>query len=88
MLPKFLVADNSQDCPDTIYVIHTETPRFIVSSDVEAEEFDVKNIHWIDQKPNSEETIEALMQDAEDFLSAELDYQDILLGEDEEDEDF
>ena len=35
MLPKFLLADNSQEMPDMLYVVHNETPRFIVGSDIE-----------------------------------------------------
>ncbi len=29
-LPKFLLADNT-DCPDAIFVLHTEYPRFVVN---------------------------------------------------------
>ena len=35
MLPKFLLADNSQEMPDMLYVVHNESPRFIVGSDIE-----------------------------------------------------
>ncbi|MFV0290786.1 MAG: hypothetical protein ACK5IJ_07805 [Mangrovibacterium sp.] len=88
MLPKFLLADNSQESPETIYVVHNEEPRFIVESDIEDFEKNQK-VHWIDAKPESKEVIAALLEDAEDFLEAELDYQDILLGEDDdEDEDY
>ena len=34
MLPKFLLADNSQVLPDKIFVVHNEQPRFIVGCDV------------------------------------------------------
>ncbi len=88
MLPKFLLADNSQECPETIYIVHNEEPRFIVEADIE--DFNNKQkVHWIDPKPASGELITALLEDAEDFLDAELDYQDILLGEDDlDDEDY
>jgi hypothetical protein len=29
-LPKFLLGDNT-DCPDDIFVIHTDYPRFIIN---------------------------------------------------------
>ena len=42
MLPKFLIADNSQEAPDLVYVVHTEEP--LCTDDIEslmeeAEEF-------------------------------------------------
>ncbi|MFV0365133.1 MAG: hypothetical protein ACK5JS_01335 [Mangrovibacterium sp.] len=86
MLPKFLLADNSQEFPETIFIVHNEEPRFIVESDIEDFAKNQK-IHWIDDKPESPELIHTLLEDAEDFLDAELDYQDILLGEDD-DEDY
>ncbi|MFV0522617.1 MAG: hypothetical protein ACK5MI_09375 [Mangrovibacterium sp.] len=85
MLPKFLLADNSQEFPDTIFIVHNEEPRFIVESDIEDFQKNQK-IHWIDAKPESDKLINTLLEDAEDFLDAELDYQDILLGEDEDEE--
>lgn len=80
MLPKFLLADNSQELPNTIFVIHTESPRFIVESDVE--DF-TKNqiIHWIDEKPESDIVIEQLIEEAEDFLEAEFENQEDLFDE-------
>lgn len=87
MLPKFLLADNSQESLETIYIVHNENPRFIVESDLE--DFSKnQQVHWIDAKPDSKELIASLLEDAEDFLEAELDYQDILLdlGEDDEDD--
>ncbi|MGB5242990.1 MAG: hypothetical protein WBN28_07460 [Lutimonas sp.] len=29
-LPKFMLGDNT-DCPDDIFVIHTEFPRFVIN---------------------------------------------------------
>ncbi len=81
MLPKFLIADNSQELPDTIFVVHNETPRCIIESDIE--DFrENQTIHWIDPKPNSESEIEALINIAEDFLNNELDMQEELYDED------
>ena len=35
MLPRFLLADNSQEYPETIFIVHNEYPRFIVESDID-----------------------------------------------------
>ena len=48
MLPKFLLADNSQECPDTIYVVHTEEPKFIVESDIE-DFWSNEKVHWLSE---------------------------------------
>lgn len=80
MLPKFLIADNSQELPETIYVVHTETPRFIVESDIE--DFQSNQIiHWIDKAPESSIEIENLLDEAEDFLNIELENQEDLFDE-------
>lgn len=77
MLPKFLIADNSQELPNTIFVIHTEAPRFIVESDIDDFSRD-QVIHWIDEQPESEAVIEQLLEEAEDFLEAEFESQEDL----------
>jgi len=77
MLPKFLIADNSQELPNTIFVVHTESPRFIVESDIEDFSKD-QFIHWVDDRPESNIIIEQLLEEAEDFLEAEFDHQDEL----------
>lgn len=77
MLPKFLLADNSQELPDTIFVVHNEFPRFIVESDVD--DFSSNQIiHWIDDKPTSETVVEQLLAEAEDFMEEEFDSQEDL----------
>ena len=35
MLPKFLIADNSQEAPDLVYVVHTEKPQCIIQCDMD-----------------------------------------------------
>jgi len=75
MLPKFLLADNSQEMPDMLYVVHNENPRFIVGSDIE--DFSLnQTIYWIDEKPTDNDLIAQLLEEAEEFLEAELDNQD------------
>jgi hypothetical protein len=84
MLPKFLLADNSQEMPDFIFVIHNEFPRFIVGSDIE--DFSVnQEIHWIDDKPDDKDTISQLLIEAEAFLEAELENQDNYFEDGEDD---
>ncbi len=82
MLPRFLLADNSQELPETIFVVHTEYPKFIVESDID-DFYSNQVIHWIDNEPDSEETITTLLEEAEDFLIDELDMNDELYDEDE-----
>jgi hypothetical protein len=84
MLPKFLLADNSQEMPDFIYVVHNEYPRFIVESDIE--DFSVnQKINWIDDEPDDKGLISQLLSEAEEFLEDELENQDNYFedGEDE-----
>jgi len=74
MLPKFLLADNSQENPDKIYVVHTEAPRFIAESDVE-DFYSNQKIHWIDEEPADEDFIGELIDEAADFLDHEFESQ-------------
>jgi hypothetical protein len=80
MLPKFLLADNSQEKPDSIYVVHTEYPRFIVESDVD-DFWSNQIIHWIDDQPTNEVLVEQLIGEAEDFLEEEFENQEDLYDE-------
>ena len=86
MLPKFLLADNSQVLPDKIFVVHNEQPRFIVGCDVEGFSID-QEIYWIADKPESEELVKELLEQAEEFMDLELEYEEelYLLENDEED---
>ena len=81
MLPKFLLADNSQEVPDTIFVVHTESPRFIVESDIE-DFWENQVIHWIDDDPQNEDFIAELLEEAEEFLENEFDSQEDLYDND------
>lgn len=83
MLPKFLLADNSQETPDTIFVVHTETPRFIVESDID-DFYANQNVHWIDGEPGDEEMIADLLEAAEDFLDKEFENEEKLSEDDDE----
>jgi len=83
MLPKFLLADNSLETPDTIFVVHTETPRFIVEADIE-DFWSNQAIHWIDGEPGDEDLISDLIEAAEEFLEKEFENEDLLADEDED----
>ncbi len=84
MLPKFLLADNSLEMPDTIFVVHNENPRFIVESDIE-DFWTNQEIHWIDEAPENKELIDQLLGEAEDFLISELDNQESFFEDGDED---
>lgn len=77
MLPKFLLADNSQVLPDTIFIIHTESPKFIVGCDLEGFNVD-QEIYWLDEEPESEELKTELLEQAEEFMELELEYEEEL----------
>ncbi len=83
MLPRFLIADNSMDQPDKLYVVCTQSPRFILEGDME--DFSQNQVfHWIDSHNLSQSEIEDLADEAEDFLDAELTNQEDLFTEEEE----
>ena len=83
MLPRFLLADNSLDTPETIFVVHTKDPRFIVEADIDDFESNQK-IHWIDAEPGDEKVIAQLVKEAEDFLEREFENEEFLDSEEEE----
>lgn len=80
MLPKFLIADNSQDTPGKLFVVHTESPRFILEGNDE-DFYEDQELHWIDKNDLEESQIDELMGLAEDFLEAELANQEELYDE-------
>lgn len=82
MLPKFLLADNSIEAPDTIYVVHTVAPRFIIESDID-DFWSNQHIHWIDGEPGDEEMIAGLVEAAEEFLEKEFENEENLEEEEE-----
>ncbi len=83
MLPRFLLADNSLETPDSIFVVHTETPRFIIEADIDDFESN-QVIHWIDDEPGDEDLIARLVDDAEQFLEDEFANEDLLDDDDDE----
>ncbi|MDE5421294.1 hypothetical protein L3073_03665 [Ancylomarina sp. DW003] len=84
MLPKFLLADNSQELPDTLFIIHTKAPRCIIECDVE--DFNSsQTIYWLDDEPTDKELVEDVMDEAETFYNDELESQEDLYDEEFED---
>ena len=77
MLPKFLIADNSQEDPDSLYVVHTEKPRCIIRCDPD-DFWGHQKIYWIDEKPLSADDVDGLLEEAEVFYEKELENQEDL----------
>lgn len=83
MLPKFLIADNSQESQDKVYVVHSESPRCIIES--QYDDFKTKQfIYWIDESIEGEE-LEAFLYEAKEFFEAELSNQEDLYDEEFDD---
>lgn len=80
MLPKFLIADNSQEMPERIFVVHTEVPRFILEGDIDDIETNML-AHWIDEEPAAS-FIDDLVAEALNFYEDELASQEELFDED------
>jgi len=83
-LPKFLIADNSQEQPEQIYVIHTQTPRCIIEGNIE-DFYENQRIHWLDNQPVKQEEIDKLVKTADEFLVEELENQELLYDEEFDD---
>ena len=77
MLPKFLIADNSQEQSGRLFVVHTVSPRFILEGS-EDDFSEDQVMHWIDGISISEEEKNQLIVDAENFLDSELENQEDL----------
>lgn len=70
MLPKFLMADNT-DQPNAIFIIHTEYPRFVLNLETD-------DVEWFDALENDDEAdleseMAALIGQAEEFYQREVD---------------
>ncbi len=71
MLPKFLLADNT-DLPEAVFIVHTEYPRFVLN--LENDE-----VSWFDAldpddgKALLESEVQELIVDAETFYQREVD---------------
>ena len=83
MLPKFLIADNSQEAPDLVYVVHTEKPQCIIQCDMDGF-YSNQKIYWIDEEPLCTDDIESLMEEAEEFFETVLENHEELYDEEED----
>jgi len=69
MLPKFLMADNT-DHAEAIYIVHTEYPRFVLNlEDDEVEWFDALEK---DDEADLEVEVATLIRLAEEFYQREV----------------
>lgn len=83
MLPKFLIADNSQEAIDLVYVVHTESPRCIIQCGLDGF-YDNQRIYWIDEEPLSQDDLDTLLEEAENFYENELDNQEEIYDDEDE----
>ena len=83
MLPKFLIADNSQEALDLVYVVHTEKPRCIIQWDQHGPDR-TSGRTGAAAEPLSQDDIDSLMEEAEDFYETELDNQEEVYDEEED----
>lgn len=77
MLPRFLIADNSQEAGGRLFVVHCEEPRFIMegSDDDFTED---QEIHWIDEPIEDELELARVVSAVIEFVEAELTSQEDL----------
>ncbi|TVQ75937.1 MAG: hypothetical protein EA358_10660 [Flavobacteriales bacterium] len=72
MLPKFLLADNSE-LPEAVFIVHTEYPRFVLNlENDEVVWFDALDPE--DGREVLEEEVQALIVEAETFYQREIDF--------------
>lgn len=72
MLPKFLLADNSE-LPEAVFIVHTEYPRFVLNLEND-------DVTWFDAldpedgKETLESEVQELIAEAEAFYQREVDH--------------
>jgi len=68
-LPKFILGDNTA-CPNAIYVIHTEFPRFIIN--LENDEVEWFEDFDADDQEELETETENAIKEASEFYDSEV----------------
>ena len=68
-LPKFLLGDNT-DHPESIFIVHTEYPRFII--DLKDDEVEWFEDFTQDDEQELDEEAQTLIQMATDFYDREV----------------
>lgn len=75
MLPKFLLATNVQERLGYIYIVHNQTPKFVIEGSEEDFDNDYK-VYWIDEPNIDKAEQETLIAEAIYFLDEELALED------------
>ena len=74
-IPKFLVGDNTE-CQDEVFIIHTESPRFILNldnDDVKWLDDDLPEILGTENEAELTNAISELLALADEFYQREID---------------
>ena len=74
-IPKFLVGDNTE-CQDSVFIIHTESPRFILNLDTDDVKWlddDLPELLGTDDEAELITAISKLLSEADDFYQREID---------------
>tara|TARA_B100001093_G_scaffold349822_1_gene334395 strand:+ start:876 stop:1127 length:252 start_codon:yes stop_codon:yes gene_type:complete len=74
-IPKFLVGDNTE-YQDSVFIIHTESPRFILNLDTDDVKWlddDLPELLGTDDEAELTTAISKLLAEADDFYQREID---------------
>ena len=74
-IPKFLVGDNTE-CQDSVFIIHTESPRFILNLDTDDVKWlddDLSELLGTDDEAELTTAISKLLAEADEFYQREID---------------
>lgn len=74
-IPKFLVGDNTE-CQDSVFIIHTESPRFILNLDTDDVKWlddDLPELFGADDEAELATAISKLLAKADEFYQREID---------------
>lgn len=74
-IPKFLVGDNTE-CQDSVFIIHTESPRFILNLDTDDVKWlddDLPKLLGADHEAELATAISKLLAKADEFYQREID---------------
>ena len=75
-IPKFLVGDNTE-YEDSVFIIHTESPRFILNIDTDDVKWlddDLPELLGTDDEAELSTAISKLMAEADEFYQREIDH--------------
>ena len=74
-IPKFLVGDNTE-FQDTVYIIHTQAPRFILNLDTDDIKWfddDLPELLGTDDEAELTTAISGVLAEADEFYQREID---------------